>query len=116
MPHKGVIQLVSMKLKIFRTAIPPIGDGPIRIAAHAFCKTLEGGTKKGFIIGVADEIFGADHEALPVESEFEGRAEFGFGVTLAFLNGAGIRIIDGNQTIWDRTLAFEFELRLLIED
>ena len=77
---------------------------------------LEGWTIEGFIIRVADEIFGRDHEALPVESKLKGGAEFGFGVTLAFLDRAGIEIIKGDETFGNVGFALEFALRLLIED
>ncbi len=116
MSHKDVIQVFRVKLEVLRTAVTSIGDGPIRIAIHALFKTLEGWAIEGFIIRVADEIFGGDHEALPVERELKGGAEFGFGVTLAFLDRAGIEIIKGDETLWNVGFAFEFELSLLIED
>jgi hypothetical protein len=54
---------------------------------------------------LANEVFRGDQKALAVKGELQGGAKFGFGMTLAFLDGAGIEVIEGDQAMVNVTFA-----------
>jgi len=64
---------------------------------------------------LANEVFRGDEKALAVKGHLKGGAKFGFGMALALLDGAGIEVIEGDQTVFNVALAGQFLLGLLIQ-
>lgn len=113
--HKDLVDVLKVELEILGTAKAQIGYGRARIRVHTLSKTLQGWPIEGFLVRMADEVFGGDHKALTVEGHLKGGAKFCAGVTLALLDGSGIEIIERNQAMVNVALPGQFLLGLLIE-
>src|SRR5688500_19820521 len=104
-----------VELAVFGTAKAQIRHGAIRIGPHARSKALQRGGIEGLFIGLTDEVFRGDQEALTVKGHLKGGAKSASGMAFALLDGAGIEVIEGDQAVVDLALAGQFLLGLLIQ-
>src|SRR5260370_25795130 len=65
--HKEMVDLLGLELEVGGTSKTQIGDSRARISLQALSKALQGGPIEGFLVGMANEVFGGDHKALTVK-------------------------------------------------
>jgi hypothetical protein len=114
--HKDLGDLLGVALEVLGTAEAEIGDSRARIRVHALSKALQGWPIEGCVVGLANEVVGGDHKALAVEGHLQGGAKFRAGMTLALLDGAGIKVIERDQAMGKVTFPGQFLLGLRIEE
>jgi len=114
--HKEMVDLLGLELEVIGTSKAQIGDGCARIRLHALSKALQAWPIEGFLVGLANEVFGGDQKALTVEGHLQGGAKFRAGVTFALFDGAGIKVIERDQAMGNVTFPGSFLLGLLIEE
>ena len=83
---------------------------------HALSKAFKCWAIEGCIVGVAEAVLGGDHQSLPVEGHLRGGTTLRAGMTLAALDGPGIKVIERDQTMVKVACTGQFLLALLIED
>lgn len=101
---------------VLGTTVTSIRNCAVRIGLHTLSKALQSGGIEGLLIGLANEMLGGDHKALAVKRHLQGGAKFGFGMTLALRDGAGIEVIKGDQAICNVALAGSFLFGLFIQE
>ena len=92
--QKDLVNVFPVELAVLRTAVTSIGDRAARRGRHALSKALESWAIKRLLMRVANEGLGGDHKALAIQRHLQSGATFGFGMTLALRDGAGIEVIE----------------------
>src|SRR6266567_5465867 len=114
--HKDVVDVLSVELEVVGTSKAQIGDRRARIRVHALSKALQGWPIEGCVVGLANEVVGGDPKALAVAGHLQGGAQFRAGMTLALLDGAGIKVIERDQAMGNVTFPGQFLLGVRLEE
>jgi hypothetical protein len=113
--HKDLVDVVEVEREVLRTAKAQIGNGCARIGLHALSEACKGWPVEGCLGGVTKEVFGGDQKALAVEGHLKGGAKFGARMRLPALDGAGIEVIERDQTVCNVALTSQLLPRLRLK-